>query len=119
MKEKAMNEDRLCRNMAMLMLCAAVLGLFFYCRMELRKARGEDRKKILEYELAWPDEKDGREVVRKERYFLDEETGRTWKIEKYLSDGWGEEYVLEKTVIIDRTTDEEEEAGETIEDVNE
>ena len=117
MKEKAMNEDeRLCRNMAVLTLCAAVLGLVFYCRMELKKASGEGKKKVLEYELAWPDEEDGRAVVRKERYFLDEETGQPWKIEKYLSDGWGEEYVLEKTVIIDRATEEE---GMDIEDVNE
>ena len=74
----------------------------------LRFERKEKRRKVLVYELGWPDEKDGRAVFRKERYYLDEETGQPRKIEKYFRYEPDGEYVLEGTRIIGESTDEEE-----------
>ena len=133
-----MNEDKICRNMFVhlgyrLTLCAAVLGVAFYLVAKngsptpdynirgqagnqvgsnrgslLRFERKEKRRKVLVYELGWPDEKDGRAVFRKERYYLDEETGQPRKIEKYFRYEPDGEYVLEGTRIIGESTDEEE-----------
>lgn len=110
-------DDILCRNLLVLALCSAALGAGFFCWGEVKKTGGQEEEKVLVYELGWPDTEGGREVFRRERYFLDEETGQPWKIEEYLSDDPNGEYVLEETKIIDKSADEQEQGS--IEDVNE
>jgi hypothetical protein len=104
MQEKANSGDYvLCRNMLVLTLCAAVLGAVFYLRAEKKEA-GE---KIAAYELVWAEETEEGAVEHKWRYFVEGETGRPRKIEKYSRDGTTGEYVLLETVIIDYPLDEE------------